>query len=256
MIGTLLVRAEALADLEPVELRQHQVEHDEVDVLLREARERLLAVARLDDAEAVALERVGEELLDGVLVVDEQDGRGVGHGSACRRTWRGPTIAPRMAALPPRSARRRPRRGSLERPVNGRLYRGTWLLVGLPLLARPSASRPARCRRRDRAAAAFDGPRAIALASELSRPTPTARRAARAPRSGPLGSRPARRPTGCASSPSASAPTMPGRGDADARRTWSRSCPGARRTRSSSWRTATTSAPGRARTTTPRGPPR
>ncbi len=40
-----------------------------------------------------------------------------------------------MAALPPRSARRRPRRGSLERPVSGRLYRGTWLLVGIPLLA-------------------------------------------------------------------------------------------------------------------------
>ncbi len=30
--------------------------------------------------------------------------------------------------------RRRPRRGSLERPVSGRIYRGTWLLVGLPLL--------------------------------------------------------------------------------------------------------------------------
>jgi hypothetical protein len=30
--------------------------------------------------------------------------------------------------------RRRPRRGSIERPVSGRLYRGTWLLVGLPLL--------------------------------------------------------------------------------------------------------------------------
>jgi hypothetical protein len=39
-----------------------------------------------------------------------------------------------MAALPPRSARRRPRLGSLERPVSGRLYRGTWLLVGIPLL--------------------------------------------------------------------------------------------------------------------------
>ena len=40
-----------------------------------------------------------------------------------------------MAALPPGSARRRPRRGTLERPVSGRLYRGTWLLVGIPLLA-------------------------------------------------------------------------------------------------------------------------
>ena len=39
-----------------------------------------------------------------------------------------------MAAVPPAPERRRPRRGSLERPINGRLYRGTWLLVGLPLL--------------------------------------------------------------------------------------------------------------------------
>src|SRR3954468_17401137 len=39
-----------------------------------------------------------------------------------------------MAAVPPRSARRRPRRGSPERPVNAQLYRGTWLIVGLPLL--------------------------------------------------------------------------------------------------------------------------
>jgi hypothetical protein len=30
--------------------------------------------------------------------------------------------------------RPRPRRGSIERPVSGRVYRGTWLLVGLPLL--------------------------------------------------------------------------------------------------------------------------
>src|SRR6267154_4941255 len=31
-------------------------------------------------------------------------------------------------------ARRRPRHGSLERPVNARSYRGTWLLAGVPLL--------------------------------------------------------------------------------------------------------------------------
>src|SRR2546423_12898332 len=39
-----------------------------------------------------------------------------------------------MATVPPRPERRRARPGSVERPVNGRLYRGTWLLVGLPLL--------------------------------------------------------------------------------------------------------------------------
>ena len=48
-----------------------------------------------------------------------------------------------MASVPPRTARRRARPGSLQRPVNGRLYRGTWLLVGLPLLvAAFSVARP------------------------------------------------------------------------------------------------------------------
>ncbi|MDQ5822277.1 MAG: hypothetical protein M3540_12630, partial [Actinomycetota bacterium] len=32
------------------------------------------------------------------------------------------------------SAARRPRRGSVERPVSARMYRGTWLLVAIPLL--------------------------------------------------------------------------------------------------------------------------
>ena len=50
-----------------------------------------------------------------------------------------------MTAASPAHERRRPRPGSLERPINARLYRGTWLLVGLPLLllafsvARPPA---------------------------------------------------------------------------------------------------------------------
>lgn len=40
-----------------------------------------------------------------------------------------------MATRPRFAQRRRARPGSLERPVNGRMYRGTWLLVGIPLLA-------------------------------------------------------------------------------------------------------------------------
>jgi hypothetical protein len=55
-----------------------------------------------------------------------------------------PTLAGAMA--PPRRAlptRGRPRRGSVERPVNARLVRGTWLLVALPLLlAAFSVARP------------------------------------------------------------------------------------------------------------------
>ena len=80
MIGTLLCDAQPLADLEPVDLRQHQIEHDEVDAALGEPLQRLLAVARGDNAEAIPLERVRQQLLNRVLVVDEEDGRGVGHG--------------------------------------------------------------------------------------------------------------------------------------------------------------------------------
>jgi len=49
--------------------------------ILVEATERLFAVARLDDRVPVPLERVGEQGLDRFLVVDEEDGRRVGHRS-------------------------------------------------------------------------------------------------------------------------------------------------------------------------------
>ncbi|MGZ8782176.1 MAG: M28 family metallopeptidase [Gaiellaceae bacterium] len=49
-------------------------------------------------------------------------------------------MAPPRRAFPSRA---RPRRGSVERPVNARLVRGTWLLVALPLLlAAFSVARP------------------------------------------------------------------------------------------------------------------
>jgi Peptidase family M28 len=73
-----------------------------------------------------------------------------------------------MAALPPPPARRRPRPGSLARPVNARLYRGTWLLVALPLLvtaftvARPGPL-PAPA-----LPPVFDGTAATQLARDLS----------------------------------------------------------------------------------------
>jgi hypothetical protein len=92
-----------------------------------------------------------------------------------------------VAAVPPApQSSRRPRPGSLDRPVNGRLYRGTWLLVGLPLLvlafsvARPPALQPPNL------PPAFDRVDARALAAELALRypgrvpgTPTASAAAR-----------------------------------------------------------------------------
>jgi hypothetical protein len=77
-----------------------------------------------------------------------------------------------VAADPSAPERRRPRPGSLERPVNGRLYRGTWLLVGLPLLvlafsvARPSTLQPPSL------PAAFDRDAAAAVAGDLAQRYP------------------------------------------------------------------------------------
>jgi hypothetical protein len=49
-----------------------------------------------------------------------------------------------MLPTPARATRRRPRRGSLERPVDGRLYRSSFLVVSLPLLILAfSITRPA-----------------------------------------------------------------------------------------------------------------
>jgi hypothetical protein len=74
-----------------------------------------------------------------------------------------------MAASPPPPPRARP--GSIERPVNARLYRGTWLLVGIPLLvaafsvSKPEALRPAE----PRLPPGFDKTSAVGFARDLSR---------------------------------------------------------------------------------------
>jgi hypothetical protein len=75
-----------------------------------------------------------------------------------------------MAALPPRPMRRRPRPGSLERPVSGRLYRGTWLLVGMPLLIAAFSVHKATPLPAPQPAlpASFDRSGTLTLATELS----------------------------------------------------------------------------------------
>jgi Peptidase family M28 len=81
--------------------------------------------------------------------------------------------SPGMAANRP-SGRARARPGSLERPINGRLYRGTWLLVGIPLLiAAFSVGKPAALRAAvPSLPPAFDKARAVALARDLSQTFP------------------------------------------------------------------------------------
>jgi len=78
-----------------------------------------------------------------------------------------------MAANPP-PARTRARPGSLERPINSRLYRGTWLLVGIPLLiAAFSVGKPPALRAAvPTLPPAFDKLRAVALAGDLAQTFP------------------------------------------------------------------------------------
>src|SRR5215468_6814824 len=78
-----------------------------------------------------------------------------------------------MAAnRPPARARARP--GSLERPINARLYRGTWLLVGIRLLiAAFSVGKPTALRAAvPTLPPAFDKTRATALARDLAQTFP------------------------------------------------------------------------------------
>jgi len=79
------------------------------------------------------------------------------------------------AMAPPRRAlalRARPRRGSVERPVNARMVRGTWLLVALPLLlAAFTVGRPQPLPA-PALPPAFDAATAEQLARELARDYP------------------------------------------------------------------------------------
>jgi hypothetical protein len=61
------------ADLEAVDFRQHQVEYDEVELVVAQTLQRLCAVTGADDFVAVLAQRVREQLLDRLLVVHEED---------------------------------------------------------------------------------------------------------------------------------------------------------------------------------------
>jgi Peptidase family M28 len=80
-----------------------------------------------------------------------------------------------MASLPPRTERRRPRRGSLERPINARSYRGTWLLVAIPLLIAAFGVRKATTLPPPGLPAAFDTLAALDAADELAGSMPDRR---------------------------------------------------------------------------------
>jgi hypothetical protein len=74
-----------------------------------------------------------------------------------------------MAAFPPR---RRPRRGSLERPVSGRIYRAAWVVVALPLLVAAFSLGQPVALQQPRLPPSFDRTTAVAFATEFARRFP------------------------------------------------------------------------------------
>jgi hypothetical protein len=77
-----------------------------------------------------------------------------------------------MSAPSSRPVRRRPRRGSLERPVNARMYRGTWLIVGLPLLLAAFSVGQPQALPAPALPPAFDEQAALVLAEDLANTHP------------------------------------------------------------------------------------
>src|SRR4051794_29847736 len=76
-------------------------------------------------------------------------------------------------AVPPE--RRRPRRGSLERPISGRIYRAAWLIVAVPLLvAAFSVGQPVALQQ-PRLPPSFDRTTAVQFATEFARDYPDRR---------------------------------------------------------------------------------
>jgi hypothetical protein len=73
-----------------------------------------------------------------------------------------------VTVAPPAPERRRSRPGSLERPINARLYRGTWLLVGLPLLVLAFSVAKPPALSAPNLPPAFDAGTASSLASDLA----------------------------------------------------------------------------------------
>ena len=141
MIGTVLVARSRLQTSRPSIFGSMMSRTTRSTSLVSKPPQCLLAVARLDDAVPVPLERIREEFLDRVLVVDEQNGGGFRH----RRCWldRGSspsrrTIAPVVAASDSRGRRgqRAPQNVRAPRRRTSRPAR----------FARPADQRPARAR--------------------------------------------------------------------------------------------------------------
>ena len=87
MIGTERARAHLAAHLEAVDLREHEVEHDQVEVRLAQAVERLAPVERGHHLVALLAQGKGEQRLKRLLVVHQEDAGGL-RSHSINGAWR------------------------------------------------------------------------------------------------------------------------------------------------------------------------
>jgi hypothetical protein len=80
------------ADLEPVEFRHADIEHDQVRPVAAETAQRLLAVARLGHGHAGLHERDANDLADVEIIVDDEDA--VRHSSLRPNRRHEPAVKP------------------------------------------------------------------------------------------------------------------------------------------------------------------
>ena len=86
MIGTFERWARrSLQHIEPGSVRQHDVEHDEIDLVRRQPLVQLVAACRKQHAEALALDIAGEKLADLRIVVGDENALLRGHQMLYRR---------------------------------------------------------------------------------------------------------------------------------------------------------------------------
>ena len=119
MIGAAGFGPEDPAHFDAGQLGEHQIEQDEVRPVGPESGQRLTAVGCLDDPEAVGLERLGEHLPQGGLVIDDED-RPCHLRLSIDARVNGPFAdgKHRRAGLGPRRARRAAQRAARSRSGN------------------------------------------------------------------------------------------------------------------------------------------
>ena len=83
MRSTSSPRAQLAANFEPALVRQHEVEHDQVEARALERAPRLLTVGDRRGLEAVLLEIVTQQRAYLAIVIDDENVCGVAHANVC-----------------------------------------------------------------------------------------------------------------------------------------------------------------------------